>query len=450
MIENRERKIKKTIYGTPQRVKITYAAGMGKIALAEIQSILDNLFFPQKFSSEILLLKNEIRIYNIHMSAIIELLLRSLCIADIRLIILERKVVGKSMFKKKCQEIDWTLFLSKAMTLKIKVNSVASQAFHETSLKEILSDITTEYVSDVVSGEDTNETTCLDVNFYKNKLTVAISLAGHPLYKRGYRGILSASAPLREDAAACCIYNALEFASRFQPNFSPHTIIIPFSGTGTFAFEYLLANFHVPPALFSREYALQTMPLFRHESFEFLLKKTKEQCLFPVTTNQNTPLIQCYCIDNSVEANAAFLENIATFKKTVAENGLVFPNEFFPINSSTTQPTYPDDFLTMDIEKIITLDNQKIGNIFIPLNPPYGIRLGKKSNAVTLYKNIADKINIIANVSKKTQSKIAGFILCPDEETWSIFLKNLSSTESETYHFTQGGIDIRVCQFYIT
>ena len=90
-----------------------------------------------------------------------------------------------------------------------------------------------------------------------------------------------------------------------------------------------------------------------------------------------------------------------------------------------------------------------IGNLFIPLNPPYGIRIGSNSDSNSLYKNIACKLNELSKITNKENANILGFILCPNEETWSVFCRNLLYKESETFHFTQGGIDIRVCLFYI-
>jgi 23S rRNA G2445 N2-methylase RlmL len=453
--ENLERKIKKNIYGKAQTAKVIFPAGLGTVALDEIKSILENLWFPQKFQSECSLLKNEILIDNIHMFALSELMMRSQCISDIRLIIFEGKAIGKEAFEKQCRNINWNFFVNKKMSLKIKVDSVASKAFHETGLKEILSKILKEHISDILSGENTDETTCLYADLYKDKLTVSISLAGDLLYKRGYRGTLSASAPLREDAASSCIQKSMQFAKKINEKFSPNTIMIPFSGTGTFAFEFLQSYLHFSPALFGRDYALQKMPLFRQENFNFLLKKAKENCLFKLSQNENpTPIsnkdnIKFICIDNSKNANSAFLENVEIFKNAVIKNDFHFSNEIFSQNRKSKEPFYNDNFLKMDIDNLITSDNKKFGNIFIPLNPPYGIRLGGNSDSVALYKNIASKLNEISKLTKKEHKNLLGFILCPSEETWSAFCRNLTQSEVETYHFTQGGMDIRVCQFYV-
>lgn len=451
MEENLDRKIKKNVYGKGQSAKVIFPAGFGTTAIAEVKFILNNLWFPQKFQSECTLLKNEIHISNIHMSALTELMMRCQCITDIRLIIFQGKAFGKDAFEKQCRSIPWNIYLDKNISLKIKVDSIASKAFHETGLKEILSNILKDNVSDIVSGENTTETTNLIAELYKDKLSVSISLAGDQLYKRGYRGILSSSAPLREDATACCIQKSLLFAKKINENFSPNTVVLPFSGTGTFAFEYIISAFHLTATMFDRNYALQKMPLFRQENFQYLLKKARENCILNssisvsdnMSINNNQSNLKIVCIDNSKKANSAFIENMNNFSKSINNNGFHISDELF----YTPEPLN-ENFLKMDFSKL-KKSNTRLGNIFIPLNPPYGVRLGGNSNSISLYKNIAVKINEISILVKEEKKNILGFILCPNEETWSVFCRSLNNLSIETYHFTQGGMDIRVCQFYI-
>ncbi len=428
-----EKKIKKNIYGKPQSLIITFPAGLGAIALDEIYAILNDLWFKQDNNSQCSLLKNTIRIDKIHLFAAVELLMRSQCLTDIRLILWEGKAFGKSGFIKKCTDISWDMYLNQNMSLKIRVNSIASKAFHESGLKEILSGIVKDSVAEVVSGEDSQETTTLYADLYKERLTVSLSLAGMPLYKRGYRGVLSESAPLREDAAACCIAKSLKFAKDCNKHFTPNTVLIPFSGTGTFLFEFLIARYVFSPVLFERNYALQFMPFFREKNFNYLKKKAQEHCLLQDQKDE----IQFYCIDNSSSARDALLNNIKFFEETVKKNGFQLPNQLV-IN---------DDFFKLDVAKLFADQNSEMGNLFMPLNPPYGIRLGKDADSVAFYANIAKKINAISLHTQNSGKSVAGFILCPNEETWSAFCKSITHAKLDTYHFTQGGIDVRVCQF---
>lgn len=434
--ENFAKKIKKHLYGKPQSIQAVFPAGFYDTAMTEIQTILNHLWFPQKYRSECTQFKKFIRIDNIHVSAITELLMRSQSLADIRLIIFEGKAAGKEMFKKKALKIQWPLFLDKQLSLKIQVNSIASRAFHETGLKIILSDMLKEYVKNIVSGTSEVADTTLYVDLYQDRLTISISLAGELLYKRGYRQVLQASAPLREDAAFCCLKKSLEFSQKINNAVSPDVVLVPFSGTGTFAFEYLQYYFNFSPILFARDFALQKMPFFRQESFQFLLKKAQESFLNAI--DKKSP-IHFYCIDQSSSANLTFKANEENVKKSFARNGFSLPDDV--INN------YEEDFFKIDLFEINQFSHD---HVFMPLNPPYGIRLGKNIDSINFYKKIAMKINEFAEILRKSKKTLSGFILCPDEKTWSIFCKTLTATAvAETYHFTQGGLDIRVCQFFI-
>jgi len=427
-----ERKIKKNIYGLPQSALAVFPPGFGTVALEECQRILAHPWLSTQLTPELTLLKNEIRLDNIHLFALMELLLRSQTLTDLRLIIFAGKVSGKKAFEKKCRDIPWELYIDADLSIKIKVDSVASRAFHETGLKTILCEILALHAGKIVSGENSQENTAIYAYLYHDKLTVSISLAGDYLYKRGYRSILSTSAPLREDAAACCLRKCLQFARQYDPNYFPETLLVPFSGTGTFAFEYLQMQFHFIPGLFNREYAIQKMPFFRQASFAFLLKKAKEHSEWGKTQ----PTLRLVCIDHSQTANAALEKNKQLFVEGVERNGFTFPTEILAVEQK--------DFFS---EKF--LENALMGNIFMPLNPPYGIRLGKHANSVTFYKKIATKINEISLIPQNKKNHLTGFILCPSQETWSAFRQTLVRQHDETYHFTQGGMDIRVCQFFI-
>ncbi len=403
-----------------QTIKVMYPPGFGHIALAETKAILHNLWAAKPFKGDILPLKTDIRVQRIYFFAITELLLRSKCIADIRLIIYSGKVIGKKAFEKACQSVSWSSYVNKSMSLKIKVNSVSSLAFHESSLKEIMHHIINPYAAEIVSGEYSQETTRVYADLYKDKLMISISLAGNPLYKRAYKETFHASAPLREDLAACCIQKALHFAREIHSSFSPKNILIPFSGTGTFAFEFLLNYSHIPLSCFEREYAIQQMPFFKKAYVNQINKKAIEHCTLALNH------LNIDCIDSSPNANEGLTNNIKRFNDQLLQHHL-------PIVNITV---CMDDFFKKAMDFID-------GDVLIMLNPPYGIRLAKHSDTVQLYKKIAKKINEISNYH------LIGFILCPSEETWSAFCNTLKSSHIETYHFTQGGLDIRVCQFYM-
>jgi 23S rRNA G2445 N2-methylase RlmL len=434
-VTNLEKRIKRNIYGKPQSILVIYPPGFSKVAQDEVQFIMENLWFQNKFPTEMTVLKNALRIDQIHMFAVLELIMRGQCFTDIRLILGEGKVEKMLSFENKCDKVEWDFFTSPDMSLKINVDSGASPSLHEGAMKDKLVACLKSKIKRIVSGENVEETTTVFVDVYKYQLTMSISLAGAALYKRGYRSVLSNSAPLREDMAACCILKALQFSATDNQDFINDYLLVPFSGTGTFLFEYVIACYQFAPALLQRTYAIQAMPLFNSENFNFLLKKARENCSVEKMQPGNF-----YCVDNVEAANKALLNNIENFNKAVELNQLKWNG------AAHSNWCANDDFLKMDV---VALYPELTGNIFIPINPPYGIRLGKNDDTVTLYKQIAKQVNALSVYAKKQGKQVAGFILCPGEGTWSGFCKTLSKAKIETYHITQGGLDIRVAQFCI-
>ncbi len=429
-----DKRIKRNIYGKPQSILVVFPAGLSDIAHDEARFILDNLWFQNKFHSEITVLRNALRIDKIHMFAVVELLMRGQCFTDIRLIVSEGKAANMPAFEKQCEKVAWDFYLTQKMSLRVKVDVGASPALHEGAMKEMLVQGLADKVAGIVAGEDAEETTTLYIDAYKYHAIMSLSLAGASLYKRGYRSVLSKSAPLREDIAACTILKAMQFGAENNDDFVTDSLLVPFSGTGTFLIEYLIANYLFAPVLFDRTYALQAMPLFRGDNFKFLFKQARENCSIAQLVPANF-----YCVDNAEAANIALSENIESFKRAVVAqelscNGL-----------GDSQIIHEENFLQADMEAVFA---NLPGNIFIPLNPPYGIRLGKTNDTEKLYKQIGAQIKVLMQLAKKRKTHVSGFILCPSEESWSEFCKTLTGATIDTYHLTQGGLDIRVAQFY--
>lgn len=427
-IVNNEKKIKRSIYAKPQSILMIYPPGLADAAFAEVQSILSDIWFSNKFTSKARLQKNAIRVDDIHMFAVMELLLRGKCFSDLRLIIAEDAIANMAASEKLLAAVNWDFYLSSEMSVRIKVDVGASPALHEGALKDLVA----AQVAGTV-GEVADAGVLLHLDVYKNRAVLSISLAGEPLYKRGYKTMLSKSAPLREDIAAACAGSAFRFAQKIDTGFQADALLAPFSGTGTFLFEYLLQRYNVAPCLLAREYAIQQMPLYRAETFAHLVKLAKEHCALA----QSKP-DQYFAFDTAEEANQSMLSSIDSFTKLMQANDIKWSG----VNSK--QCPRQEDFLKSDVAETL---KHISGNVFMPMNPPYGIRLGKNNDTVSFYNRIAEQVNAVADVRGKNH--VVGFVLCPNEQAWSAFCKTLKNAKNNTYHINQGGLDIRVLEFYI-
>lgn len=139
-------------------------------------------------------------------------------------------------------------------------------------------------------------------------------------------------------------------------------------------------------------------------------------------------------------------------------------------------PPIQCDFFTCPIEQLFgfTSDDNNINiesfinqfqennqnTIALLLNPPYGLRLGKKTSMEKFYSRIAKRIHEINHYIRKIQKshsekklnlQLIGYCICPNENTWSVFintLKKSSILKCQTHHFTHGGEDRRVVSFH--
>ncbi len=399
----------KTLYSQKHTARLLFNPGTQKEVRQEIESILANPFLSQKFNPT---LNSKMELTNTSLYSLVEILLRSRTLQDLQLEIASQDVFFESSFRKFCDNIKWSEFLKENSSLHLKLTSTQSNLYHESMLKEIFTERLKNNFKAIVVPRELKALSTLCVELKDNHCRLFLSLAGQPLYQRSFREIGNSPAPLREDLAQSCILSALDFCK--EENFQIQNLWIPFGGTGTFIFEYLMKEFNIAPCIFRNSYALQHFNFFNEKNFTFILKKAKNEILI-----KSTPKI--FYEDYSEEMCGVFKKNFENFKKDFGEiSAHILCENFF----SKSKRPFED------------------GDCFVALNPPYGVRLHSHLDIVSFYESIA---KTLLNIKK---NRLGGFILCPSEETWSAFSKILSKhAKLSTYHLTQGGLDIRVCLF---
>ncbi len=248
-------------------------------------------------------------------------------------------------------------------------------------------------------------------------LILSLSLAGEPLFKRGNFRSLSKSAPVREDTAVFL----LSLLEEKMPN--PEAVFVPFAGSGTFVWESASLFLGVGFPHLDRSYLFKNLEEFPEPTWEFLRKRIGEK-------GENKTFRLWW---NEIEEDTfSYLEERSSeYQKFIKR---IRPDLKISITGEEA------DFFSLSPKEIWN----SVGSpkkIWMPLNPPYGLRI-KQGSAVGLYRHIAEALKEWWALS----AEISGFILCPDEETWSSFLKGIGS-RAETIHITHGGIDLRVVYF---
>jgi 23S rRNA G2445 N2-methylase RlmL len=372
------------------------------------------------------------------------------------------------------------------------------------------------------------------LSLIENRLTVSVSLVGEmELYKRSYKNLAGvATAPLAEHHASACILWAChtihhKVKQRQQEQVERHpcqlienkltinNIMVPFAGTGTLGFECLLALLEgAGSGLFNeRTFAFDSFPCASSggsaaasttsagsdsdRKIETISSEVRQQMRAeiasklsdihhdkPYDASMHLPRIsrdtKILFSDINADALSACKDNIQSF---LLSSGNTFPKSLFP-------PPKLADFLTDDISSMMLHSSHAVeddihascdtspyssGTTFILLNPPFGLRLAKKSSTSSLYHQTATKlINIRDKISQLKKQKysdgsrsgsgrespapatalpavsLMGMCLCPDVKTWSTFITTLSAGGfgCETTHFSLGGNDMRAVCFW--
>jgi putative N6-adenine-specific DNA methylase len=197
----------------------------------------------------------------------------------------------------------------------------------------------------------------------KDIVSVLLDLSGEPLFKRGYR-TEGGVAPLRETTAAAVLLLA-NWRRKFP-------LYDPFCGSGTIAIEAALYAWDAAPCMM-RTFAISGLAFHN----ELLEKKTREELFAKVDVNR---VIRVYGSDADIRSVSIARSNInrayelALGKKPSAG-----------IQTELKLPFAPKIRMT-PMEQAVAPDKE---TGFIITNPPYGKRLGGKTEAEATYSGMA-------------------------------------------------------------
>ncbi len=188
------------------------------------------------------------------------------------------------------------------------------------------------------------------LRMHDRTLTVSVDLAGQAMHQRGYRRAAGA-APMRENLAA-----ALVMLARFDPR--REMLLDPMAGSGTIAIE---------GALMARGEPLWRSPPAAHRLPAFAGWPIRDDALFADTE----PLV----IANEIDT-----PTVAAARENIAAAGM-----------SAHVVSLHGDFRQLTAERIARIARERgragQGGVILS-NPPYGSRLEKASDVVSLYREL--------------------------------------------------------------
>lgn len=390
------------ITARPHVFNLRPAPGWLEVLFQEVESLAKNPLQKYKFAPNVTLLKSTVKLHRCDWRQGLEILMRVTTAHDMEWVILDSKCSKWSEVDAILERVPWDEVLPNR-NVKVHVTADVEKGFTSNSakLRENLCRIAK--VEHVSEGAEIR----LKIELRGEILRISASLAGEPLYKRGYKARLEATAPLTEHQAAACTRWVL---SQTQQKVS--SVYVPFAGSGTFGFESLVVLSEAGPGSFTRKFACELFPCTPQATIGFLKRKLSER----LSTVKELPIT---FVDFNVEVISVLKENTAHFptgKLTVQ------CEDIFKV-----KPVFPTE-----------------GKILILLNPPYGDRLAYDSDIANLYGRLGQYLQTL---SKEYPGRIVGGCICPDVPAWSDFLKSLFVDSAETHHFTHGGKEMRLVRW---
>lgn len=430
---NLERQVKRRLLSRSQQALVYPAPGCMHALEAEIDELLGRLHTPTVRRPSTKSLQESVVVRGADYRTLLELTLRLVTAQDIGVRIAEGPVHNREELLALLDSIRWELYLAAGSETTVRIQSHASTLYHKRLIGECITERLEKLGVPVTRASSDDSRSRLHLRIVRDLASLELSLAGAPLWQRGYRGELNAAAPLREDLAQSAIRVAVRDApSAAGRSATPSTLLVPFAGSGTLLFEYLILRYAIPPFVFRNAYAFERFACGVPPSVGWVKRKLLEELAANLTGGQR---LTARLVDRSRAAAETTEANRREFARRVSIAG--GPLAGLPLDL---------EYRTEDVfaRPWRTYLSHGVSSVFLPLNPPYGRRLATRSTD-ELFRKIGGACAELARGLPR--GGLIGFVLCPSESSWLGFRDAASGLETRTSHLSHGGLDIRLCRF---
>ncbi len=292
--------------------------------------------------------------------------------------------------------IQWSDFLSPEKTFAVFASVSNSKIKHSKFASLRLKDAIVDYFKEKFGKRPSIDTRAPDVWFNlhieHNKAVISLDTSGGSLHRRGYRES-SVEAPMIETLAAAILkYAEWEAATPLYD---------PFCGSGTFLCEAYMHAANIPASFNRKKFGFQHLPDY----------------------------------DSKVWA-AVKADAIANVKDVIP--GLISGSD---VSSKSVEATRKncrnldkDNVIKITHTNVFKMDGLKHKTIVC--NPPYGIRMNKKEDLSTFYKNFGDFLKFKCKGS-------TAYVYFGDRK----YLKNIGLRPTWKKILSNGGLDGRLAKF---
>lgn len=452
------RRAKRRVYGPPHTAYVDSAGGTKEVVRDEIRELLADPIVPSARDGELDAPRGMVVLRDADYRRLLELCLRAQTASDLRMIVHQEATERVGDLKAALGRAPFDLFIPPARAVAVAVDSTASTVYHEGLIRDACREVLEArgFGIEESATEGTHERFKITVSILHDTLRVSVSLAGEPLWKRGYRVGAGAVAPLREDLAA--VAARLSFpqsdtgvppsvadpsrgsegeaqldsrapAPGSAPPRGPERarpfILVPFAGTGTLAFESAIYAFRLSAGFFGRSFGFQEFPFGVPPSVEYTMEQLRNRVR---SAYQAAGGLEAVLLDRDASVLAQAEANLGAFRQGLSDNDCPQILDCSIRNADAFAEPWTN---------LVPHG----GSVYLPLNPPYGLRM-PAGNLEDFYRRIGAEIRGLSSVCR-----LSGCCLCPSLDTWRIVRDAASDLTVRTAHVGHGGLDIRLLSF---
>ena len=416
-----EEKSREVYLAKPQRAALRFPRAWEDVCGQELLSLLSAPLTPSsgaRSAPRIVPVRSGFELRGVSFRSLCELPFRCRTMREILWLVATGPASSKETLKSTVLEspLAWIIGAEGA-SVEVKAASQRSRLFHTGLIEAAVAGALREQRISVV--EEGLGDVPIYAELWRDVVTLAVGLGGGSLGKRGYKVALRSPASIKEELAACCVEGFRSWAASNGIEFLPDVICVPFAGSGTFAVEALMSCASIAPVVFGRRYAVEQLACAPEKSLAFARRK--------LCAGDEVGLPRVICIERDEVQHQALSANLAHVERSLQNAGRKGAEL-----SAIAGDWFEQSFVFA-----------KGARIFLPLNPPYGERLGAEVSTAKSYRKIGASIRGMS----ERGAVVSGLVMCPDAATRLSFLEGLGTVRNGARETSHGGKQMQVVFF---
>lgn len=254
----------------------------------------------------------------------------------------------------------WSAHLRETDTFSTKVTARRAGNIHTHFAALRVKDAIVDYFNELMGTRPNVDVDDPDVRFYvhifEDRYTLYLDMSGEPLHKRGFRSEQGA-APIKENLAAALLYR-----SNWPEKAANHEHFIdPLCGAGTILIEAALMARDIAPGLYRNDFGFMRWRLFKKAEWDECYLEAKRR---------------------AAEGEARYQGQLVGIERSSMMIGIT------KSNADRARVLKNMVFKHMSFQDYVRDESMERG--LIVTNPPYGERLGEKSQLMNTYMDLGD------------------------------------------------------------